>query len=67
MSTGVVRSFERSFGWITDDADGQDCFVYWRNIDMNANEFKIVYPQDVVFFERVESAKGPRAKNVRVI
>lgn len=65
MATGKVKWFNDSkgFGFIETDG-GEDAFVHFSAI---AGEgYRSLNEGDIVEFDLVKDAKGPRAQNVRV-
>lgn len=66
MATGTVKWFkeDKGFGFITSD-EGGDVFVHHSSID--AEGYKTLSEGQKVSFELEQSAKGPRAANVRVL
>jgi len=67
MSTGTVKWFNDSkgFGFITPDDGGKDLFAHHTGIVMDG--YKSLKEAQKVSFETVESAKGPRATNIRAV
>jgi CspA family cold shock protein len=68
--TGKVLKFDsiRGFGFIqADEAGGRDIFVHYKQIVDEGTRFKNLDAGDAVVFDLVESAKGLRAANVRVL
>ncbi len=65
--TGTVKWFskEKGYGFITRDDNQGDVFVHFSAIQQRG--FKILQEGQKVEFEVEQDAKGPRAKNVRVI
>lgn len=65
---GVVREFERSYGFIEAEDKMADVFVHYMDIaDPEPNGFRILYSGDVVEFDLENTSKGSKAKNVRII
>jgi CspA family cold shock protein len=65
--TGTVKWFskEKGYGFITRDDNQGDVFVHFSAIQQRG--FKTLQAGQRVEFEVEQDAKGPRAKNVRVI
>ncbi|WP_299199643.1 cold-shock protein [Thermocrinis sp.] len=65
--TGTVKWFskEKGYGFITRDDNQGDVFVHFSAIQQRG--FKTLQEGQKVEFEVEQDAKGPRAKNVRVI
>jgi CspA family cold shock protein len=65
--TGTVKWFskEKGYGFITRDDNKGDVFVHFSAIQQRG--FKTLQEGQKVEFEVEQDAKGPRAKNVRVI
>jgi CspA family cold shock protein len=65
--TGTVKWFskEKGYGFITRDDNQGDVFVHFSAIQQRG--FKTLREGQKVEFEVEQDAKGPRAKNVRVI
>ncbi|NMY04403.1 cold-shock protein [Pseudomonas sp. WS 5059] len=65
MATGTVKWFNDSkgFGFITQDAGGEDLFVHFSSIQSNG--FKSLAEGQKVEYEVVEGPKGKQASNVR--
>jgi CspA family cold shock protein len=65
--TGTVKWFskEKGYGFITRDDNQGDVFVHFSAIQQRG--FKTLQKGQKVEFEVEQDAKGPRAKNVRVI
>jgi len=65
--TGTVKWFskEKGYGFITRDDNKGDVFVHFSAIQQRG--FKTLQEGQRVEFEVEQDAKGPRAKNVRVI
>jgi len=66
MERGVVKWFDeaKKFGFITSTISKKDIFVHATNIETLD---RVLEPGDVVEYEIGEGAKGPEAKNVRLI
>lgn len=64
MQTGVVKFFNESkgFGFIVDDATGQDIFVHVTGLDG-----VVIRQDDKVSFEVKQGKKGLNAINVKKI
>ncbi|HYG74721.1 MAG TPA: cold-shock protein [Planctomycetota bacterium] len=64
MATGKVKWFndQKGFGFIQRDDGGKDVFVHHTAI--NATGFRSLSEGQVVQFDIVEDAKGPKAQNV---
>jgi cold shock protein len=67
MATGKVKWFndQKGFGFIQRDDGGKDVFVHHTAI--NASGFRSLAEGQVVQFDIVEDAKGPKAQNVQVV
>ncbi|NMX62623.1 cold-shock protein [Pseudomonas sp. WS 5111] len=65
MATGTVKWFtdSKGFGFITQDAGGEDLFVHFSSIQSNG--FKSLAEGQKVEYEVVEGPKGKQASNVR--
>ena len=65
MSTGTVKWFNdaKGFGFITPDDGSKDLFVHFSAIQ--ASGFKTLKENDKVQYEVEQSAKGPRATNIK--
>ncbi|MFZ8861132.1 MAG: cold-shock protein [Thermocrinis sp.] len=65
--TGTVKWFskEKGYGFITRDDNKGDVFVHFSAIQQRG--FKTLQEGQRVEFEVEQDAKGPRAKNVRII
>ena len=65
--TGTVKWFskEKGYGFITRDDNQEDVFVHFSAIQQRG--FKTLQEGQRVEFEVEQDAKGPRAKNVKVI
>ncbi|XWT47053.1 cold-shock protein [Mycoplasma capricolum subsp. capricolum] len=66
MSTGIVKWFndEKGFGFITNDSDNKDVFVYFANI--NVNGYKTLEQGQKVSYELNKGIKGLEAFNVSI-
>ncbi len=63
-TTGNVKWFDNRKGWgFITQADGQDVFVHFRNI--NGEGFRKLKDGDAVEFDVVEGDKGLFAENVK--
>ena len=64
MNKGTVKWFnsQKGFGFITNDADGQDVFVHFSGIAVDG--FKTLEDGQSVVFDITDGAKGPQAVNV---
>ena len=72
MNTGTVKFFNaaKGFGFIKDDATGDEVFVHINNIvqaDENAERKVGLEETDKVEFTIGEGQKGPQAENVKKI
>ena len=67
MATGIVKWFNdaKGYGFITPDAGEKDVFV--RHSSNTGDGFKSLPEGGKVDFDSAEGAKGPEAKNVRLI
>ncbi len=66
MATGNVKWFDNRKGWgFITQADGQDVFVHFRNID--GEGFRKLKDGDGVESEVVEGEKGLFAENVKPV
>ena len=63
---GVVRNFDaaKGFGFIT-RSDGATVFVHYSSL--HASGYRSLNQFDAVEFDTVETPKGLRAENVRVV
>ncbi len=63
---GTVKNFnkEKGFGFINAD-DGKDIFFHYSELQMEG--FKTVNPSQVVEFDVVETEKGLRAVNIKIV
>nr|WP_322555825.1 cold-shock protein [Mycoplasma mycoides] len=66
MNTGIVKWFndEKGFGFITNDSDNKDVFVYFANI--NVNGYKTLEQGQKVTYELNKGIKGLEAFNVSI-
>jgi len=64
---GTVKWFskEKGYGFITRDDTNTDVFVHFTDIQKEG--FKTLEKGQKVEFEVVDDAKGPRAKNVKIL
>lgn len=66
MKTGIVKSFERGWGFIKDDDDNKEYFVHWSSI--TGEGFKTLEAGDVVTYEiGPGNRSGVQAINVLMI
>ena len=67
MPTGTVKWFndQKGFGFIQRDDGGKDVFVHHTAI--NAAGSRTLSEGQIVEFEVIEDAKGPKAQNVTLI
>lgn len=67
MASGIVKWFNdaKGFGFITQDAGGDDVFVHHSNIQMDG--FKTLSEGQQVEFETQKGPKGLAAVNVRPV
>lgn len=65
MATGTVKwfTYSKGFGFITQDAGGEDLFVHFS--DIQSSGFKSLAEGQKVEYEVVEGPKGKQASNVR--
>ena len=63
---GKVKNFnkEKGFGFITNEEE-KDIFFHYSELKMEG--FKTVTPEQEVEFDIVETDKGSRAENIRII
>lgn len=66
MERGVVKWFDeaKQYGFITSSTSKKDIFVHATNIETLDRALE---PGDIVSYEIGDGAKGPEAKNVRLI
>ena len=66
MTEGTVKWFNdrKGFGFI-EQQNGPDVFVHHSGID--ASGFKSLHEGDQVTFDIEQGAKGPSAKNVKIV
>lgn len=64
MNKGTVKWFnaQKGFGFITNDADGQDVFVHFSGLAMDG--FKTLEDGQAVTFDVTQGARGAQAVNV---
>ena len=67
MATGKVKWFndQKGFGFIQRDDGGKDVFVHHSAIAVSG--FRTLAEGQVVQFDIVEDAKGPKAQNVQPV
>lgn len=64
--TGTIKKLlhQKGFGFIA-ASDGKEYFFHWSNVGKHMSALDGYAEGDKVAFEVEESAKGPRASNVR--
>jgi CspA family cold shock protein len=65
MRNGIVKWFNKGFGFIVDTENGQEAFVHWSDIVYDG--FKKLFEGDEVSFEIREIEKGLNAVNVKLL
>lgn len=67
MARGKVKWFndQKGFGFITPDEGGKDLFCHHSEIQ--ADGFRSLAEGQVVEFEAIQDAKGPKATKVRPV
>lgn len=66
MQTGIVKSWERGWGFIKDDEDNKEYFCHWKNI--TGEGFKNLEVGDVVQYEIGPGNRtGVQAINITMI
>ena len=67
MNNGTVKWFnaEKGYGFITNDASGEDVFVHYSQIQMDG--FRVLEEGERVRFDILQSPRGPQAQNVEKI
>jgi cold shock protein len=67
MASGKVKWFndQKGFGFITPDEGGKDLFCHHSEIQ--ADGFRSLAEGQVVEFEAIQDAKGPKATKVRAV
>ena len=63
---GTVKSFAKGYGFIT-AASGSDVFVHWTEIRGQRRGHRSLSPGQTVDFEVVDTPRGLRAVDVRVV
>ena len=65
MAEGTVKWFsdKKGYGFIAQEATGQDIFVHYSSIEMDG--FKTLAEGQQVLFEVEDGERGPVAKNVK--
>ncbi len=66
MNKGTVKWFnsQKGFGFITDDASGEDVFVHFSGLAMEG--FKALEDGQNVTFDTIQGQRGLQAVNVTV-
>ena len=66
MNKGTVKWFnsQKGFGFITDDANGEDVFVHFSGLAMEG--FKALEDGQNVTFDTIQGQRGLQAVNVTV-
>ena len=66
MNKGTVKWFnsQKGFGFITDDANGEDVFVHFSGLAMEG--FKSLEDGQNVTFDTIQGQRGLQAVNVTV-
>ena len=68
---GTVLHFHGAYGWIQTRPGERDVYVYHTNIiswtHTDGDDYKRLYPGEIVEFELFEDEKGPAARNVKVV
>lgn len=64
MATGKIKWFndQKGFGFIADDAGGEDVFVHFSTVEMEG--YKSLKEGQAVRYETEQSAKGLKATKV---
>jgi CspA family cold shock protein len=67
LATGTVKWFssEKGFGFVRQDAGGDDCFVHYSHI--NAPGYRQLEPGQRVQYEPVETERGLQARDVSIL
>lgn len=64
--TGAIRKLKDGYGFIAGD-DGRDYFFHWSAMERTSKNFRDLAIQERVSFLVVDSDRGPRAIQIRVV
>jgi cold shock protein len=64
--SGSIRKLKQGYGFIAAD-DGQNYFFHWTAMEATSKDFRDLVERERVDFIVIESDRGPRAIQVRVI